>query len=181
MSEFFTLQRDGGLVVDLREVRWWVTLYVLDLLQLLGPAPEVPEDPLAALSASAATSPERPTDPTLARLIPDGVLDDEKAAMEFRRFTHESLLERKRTDAEALLAVLDGERHRLDRVGVQRLLAAMNDLRLMLGTRLMVAEDEPFQGDDFSDFAVYTSYLRLGWLQENLIDTLQHPSDDDGP
>jgi hypothetical protein len=173
MTAFFEVAAEGGLVVDLREPRWWLRLYLHDLLELLGPEPEVPDDPLAALAASAATDPERPADPVLARLIPDGVLDDDKAAMEFRRFTHETLMARKRADAHALLGLLDGAAHRLDRVAVQRLLAGLNDLRLMLGTRLMVAEDEQFLGDDFSDLAVNTSYQRLGWLQENLLDTLR--------
>ena len=179
MSDFFERSKDGQLVVDLGQARWWLRLYLLDLLELLGPSPEVPDDPLAALAASAASAPERPADPVLARLIPDGVLDDEGAAMEFRRFTHETLLARKRTDARGLLQLLDGGPQPLDRGVAQRLLASLNDLRLMLGTRLMVTEDEQFHGDDFSECAVYTSYQRLGWIQERLLDVLSPMTDQD--
>ena len=176
MNPLFERGVDGGAIVDLGQVRWWVRLYALDLLALLGPAPDVPDDPLAALAASAATDPERPADPALARLIPDGVLDDDQAAMEFRRFTHESLLSRKRADAEQLLDLLGAGRRAIDRMAAHRLLASLNDLRLMLGTRLMVAEGEQFNGDDFSDFAVYRSYLRLGWMQEELLGALGSPA-----
>jgi len=178
MSTFFEPAVGGGVLADLRAVHWWLRLYVRDLLELLGPAPVVPDDPLVALAASAATAPERPADPALARLIPDGVIDDDQAAMEFRRFTHETLLTRKRADAEALLRRLDEASGSFDRGAAQRLLASLNDVRLMLGTRLMVAEDEQFQGDDLSDLAVHTSYLRLGWLQEELLAALQPATGD---
>lgn len=162
----------GAVSVDLHPVAWWLRLYVVDLLELLGPAPDLPDDPLAALSASAASTPERPTDPALARLIPDGVIGDDRAAMEFRRFTHESLLTRKRTDATLLLDRLDDGPGEAGRETAQRLLASFNDLRLMLGTRMMVTEGDEFHGDDFSDLAVYASYLRLAWLQEELLSAL---------
>jgi hypothetical protein len=42
----------------------------------------------------------------------------------------------------------------------------------MLGTRMMVAEGDECHGDDFSDLAVYASYLRLAWLQEELLSAL---------
>jgi Domain of unknown function (DUF2017) len=178
MTDMFAPSRTpgGSVMVDLRVVRWWLTLYARDLLELLGPAPEQPEDPLAALAASAASSPEPPTDPALARLLPDGVTGDDQAAMEFRRFTHDSLLTRKRSDAERLLELLDGREHDVDAESAHRLLATLNDLRLMLGSRMQVADGDEFEGDDFGDLAIYTSYMRLAWLQEELLATLALPS-----
>jgi len=178
---FSSGQAPGSVQVDLRPLAWWVRLYTLDLLELLGPAPDQPTDPLDALAASAASNPERPTDPALARLIPDGVIGDDQAAMEFRRFTHESLLTRKRADAQLLLDLIDTGVSEVDRDIAQRLLAVLNDLRLMLGTRMQVADGDEFHGDDFSDLAVYVSYLRLAWLQEELLSALALTSADDRP
>ena len=167
-----TVADNGKLSVELRDVRWWMRLYVVDLIELLGPEPQQPDDPLAALAATAAADPERPSDPVLARLLPDGVLDDDVAATEFRRFTHESLLTRKRAGAVAMLRLLDGAARQLDRGEAQQLLGGINDLRLMLGTRLMVSEDDQFRADDPSALAVQRSYLMLGWLQEQVLDAL---------
>ncbi len=167
-----TVANNGQLFVELSEVRWWMRLYVLDLIELLGPEPQLPDDPLAALAATAAGDPERPSDPVLARLLPDGVLDDDAAATEFRRFTHESLLSRKRASAMATLRILEGPPRQLDPSEAHQLLGGINDLRLMLGTRLMVSEDDEFRADDPSGLAVHRSYLMLGWLQEQVLDAL---------
>ncbi|HVQ88326.1 MAG TPA: DUF2017 family protein [Actinomycetes bacterium] len=164
---------DGRIVVDLRAERWWLRLYLVDLLELLGPEPEMPDDPLAALAATAAGDPERPTDPVLARLLPDGVVDDDAAATEFRRFTHESLLTQKRAGAKAVWALLDGSTGDLDRSQAGKVLGGVNDLRLMMGTRLMVTEDADDEASEqLTELAAYRSYLMLGWLQEQLLEAL---------
>lgn len=174
MTEVFATE--AGLLLELTRVRWWMRLYVHDLLSLLGPEPDLPDDPLAALAATAAGDPEMPADPVLARLLPDGVVDDDTAATEFRRFTHESLLTRKRADAKALLQVLSDPSRRLDQTQALQILGGVNDVRLMLGTRLMVTESVDDQIDDelddLSDLAAYGSYLQLGWLQEQLLAVL---------
>lgn len=161
-----------SLIDDLKTNGWWLRLYVGDLVQLLGPEPELPDDPLEALAETAAGVPERPDDPVLARLLPDGVIDDDRAATEFRRFTHETLLRRKRADAAALLRLLENDDAGLDEDDARQVLGCLNDLRLMLGARLMVAEGETFSGEDLSDTSGYRSFQMLAWLQDELIQLL---------
>ena len=160
---------DDGIQVDLTEWAWVLRLYLDDLDDVLGPPRAVPEDPLEALAASLDEKPERPSDPVRARLLPDAVLDDPEAAAEFRRFSETTLADRKRSDAAALRAALD-EPVVVDDQGARRLLGALNDLRLMLGTRLSVTESGVLAGAE--DLQSYATYQLLTMLQSDLVDVL---------
>jgi len=169
-AEFAPGGPDGtGVLVDLKEWAWVISIYVDDLEDLLGPAPEIPADPLDALAATMKEAPELPSDPVRARLLPDGVLDDPEAAAEFRRFAQTTLLERKRADAEALrrAAATPGI---VDAAVARSLLGALNDLRLMLGTRLGVTDDGVLAGGE--DLRAYQSYGLFTYLQGLLVDVL---------
>ena len=48
-------------------------------------------------------------DPAIARLVPDAYRDDPQAAAEFRRFTQDDLLDRRRDDAQTVLTSLQRE------------------------------------------------------------------------
>ena len=159
----------AGVLVDLEQWAWVINIYVDDLEDLLGPAREMPADPLDALAATMNDAPELPTDPVRARLLPDGVLDDPEAAAEFRRFAQTTLLERKRADAAALrsAAAAPGV---IDAAGARSLLGALNDLRLMLGTRLGVTEDGVLPGGE--DLQAYQSYGLFTYLQGLLVEVL---------
>jgi hypothetical protein len=159
----------GGVHVDLTPWTWLLRLYLDDLDGVLGPPAVIPDDPLDALAASIADSPERPTDPVRARLLPDGVLDDPEAAAEFRRFSQTTLAERKRSDAAALRRVLE-EPTVVDDGVARQLLGALNDLRLMLGTRLAVSESGVLAGGE--DLHSYRTYQLLTYLQGDLVDVL---------
>jgi hypothetical protein len=150
-----------------------IRLYLDDLDGVLGSPPDLPDDPLDALAASLEQPSDRPSDPVLARLLPDAVLDDPAAAAEFRRFTETSLLHRKRTDAAALRAALDHAQV-VDRQVARQLLGALNDLRLMLGTRLSVTEDGVLAGAD--DLQGYATYQLLTILQGDLVEALADPA-----
>ena len=112
---------------------------------------------------------QRPTDPVRARLLPDAVLDDADAAADFRRLNETALLDRKRSDAAALRGALDSEVV-VDATGARQLLGALNDLRLMLGTRLAVTEEGVLAGAE--DLHAYTTYQLLTYLQGDLVDVL---------
>lgn len=159
-----------GVRATLRPWAWRIRLYLLDLEALLGPSPEVPAHPLDALAASLDEPPERPTDPVLARLLPDAVLGDAAAAAEFRRFSQDTLLDRKRRDAATLGRVLDVEDALLDDTTARSVLGALNDLRLMLGTRLAITEDGPAEATD--DLVAYGTYDLLTALQYELVDVM---------
>ena len=150
-----------------------------DLLVLLGEQDEADPDPLAAmvgLSSGPVTSPE---DPALARLLPNAYADDDHAAAEFRRFTEHDLREGKRAGAGTVLVTLApllerGGRLALDRDQVDGWLGTLNDLRLVLGTRLEVTEDTELEvPDDDPHAQALLVYGWLGWLQESLLSCVE--------
>ena len=146
-----------------------------DLLGLLGEGEPVQEDPLAAMVGLSSGPLPLPEDPALARLLPNAYADDDHAAAEFRRFTEHDLREGKRTNAGTVLATLapllaDGGRLVLDRDQVDAWLGTLNDLRLVLGTRLEVTDDTPLEvPDDDPRAQALLVYGWLGWLQESLL------------
>ena len=149
-----------------------------DLLVLLGEEEASSADPLAAMVGLADGPVERPDDPALARLLPDAYGDDEAAATEFRRFTEGDLRGGKRTNAGVVLATLaplagSGGRLVLDRDQADAWLGCLNDLRLVLGTRLEVTEETDVvpDGDDPRAHALQV-YGWLGWLQESLLSVI---------
>ena len=160
-----------------------------DLLRLLeagrsdvsptGDAPPTPQDdPLAALVGLSDVPVGRPSDPALARLFPDAYRDDEERAAEFRRYTAGDLRATKRESGEAvqdLLAPLaDGAGSvRLDDQAAHALLGSLNDLRLVLGTRLEVSQDWPEQvaglDDDDPRLPAFSLYEALTAMQDSLV------------
>jgi hypothetical protein len=119
-----------------------------------------------------------PDDPVLARLLPDGYSDDQEAAAEFRRYTEETLRSGKIASAAAVLASLPaaGGEVRLSEPECQQWLRALNDVRLVLGTRLGVTDedddlmDQLSAGDPRSPYI--WSYHWLAYLQDSLIEAL---------
>ncbi|WP_405017616.1 DUF2017 domain-containing protein [Kitasatospora sp. NBC_00070] len=156
----------------------------LQVLEMIGPGPAENDDPLAALFAEGPSKP--PADPALARLFPDaygdpGKPDDQEAvaySAEFRRYTEPDLRARKREDVLAVIRTLDGlgagESLTLPAEECPRWLGATNDLRLILGTRLEVTEDDDFFAlpDDDPAKPLAMAYLWLGALQESLLEAI---------
>ena len=148
-----------------------------ELLELLGDSDEVPDDPIAAMVGIASGDVALPEDPALARLLPDAYGDDPAAATDFRRYTEADLRAGKRAAASTALAQLvplaEGGRLVLDREQADAWLSWLNDIRLVLGTRLAVTEDlEEVEPDD-PRAPVLGVYGWLGWLQESLISCLE--------
>ena len=150
-----------------------------DLLALLGEQDETDPDPLAAwvgLTSGPVTAPE---DAALARLLPDAYGDDREAADEFRRYTEGDLRAGKRAHAGTVLATLapltgQGGRLSLDREQADAWLGCLNDLRLVLGTRLGVTEQTDLDAADEDPRAqALHVYGWLGWLQESLLSCLE--------
>ena len=174
----FKKQR-GGVRADLDPVEVDVLSAVCsDLLVLLGEQDAADADPLAALVGLSDGPAERPEDPALARLLPDAYGDDDAAATEFRRYTEGDLRAGKRANASAVLASLSpltdrGGRLLLDRDQADAWLGCLNDLRLVLGTRLEVTEETELDPDDDGPRGqALQVYAWLGWLQESLLGCL---------
>ncbi|MFD7167901.1 DUF2017 domain-containing protein [Streptomyces violascens] len=191
MAGHFEALPRGGAAVALDEVEIAILRSLaVQLLELIGPGDEPAEDadPLAALFAEGPSEP--PADPALARLFPEAYASEESDELraksaEFRRFTENDLRARKRTDALAVVHGLDALSPKGDGGAVLKLtaedsrhwLGALNDLRLTIGTRLDVTDEEESEElyrlpDDDPRKPMVMAYLWLGVLQETLIETL---------
>ena len=142
------------------------------MVDLLGvPDVEKDPDPLAALVGMDGPT-ERPTDPALARLFPDGYIDDREAASEFRMFTEPELRNKKTMAARIAQATLEHWKEKCDLTDeqAQSWLLALNDMRLTLGTRLGVGE---VMDDDFDpDEPGFHLYDWLTYIQGTLVEAL---------
>ena len=193
MAGYFEAAPDGGAAIALDEVEISILRSLaVQLLELIGPGPEDSGsgDPLAGLFAEGPSRP--PADPALARLFPEAYVDpgrkpdDEALAFsaEFRRYTENDLRSGKRENALAVVRSLDALTPRADSVAVlkltreesQRWLGTLNDLRLTIGTRLEVSEEEDSElyrlPDSDPRKPLVMAYLWLGGLQETLVETL---------
>lgn len=187
MAGHFEPLRGGGAAVTLDEVELSILRSLaVQLVELIGPGEEPDEggDPLDALFAEGPSEP--PSDEALQRLFPDAYGDDDDElrgfSAEFRRFTENDLRDRKRTDALAVVHTLDGLSEaggvlRLNPDEAKQWLGTLNDLRLTIGTRLEVTdEDEGGElyrlPDSDPRKPMVMAYLWLGALQETLIETL---------
>jgi hypothetical protein len=143
----------------------------------LSAADQAEEDPDAAPGAA-----ER--DPALDRIFPTANRQDEQVAAEFRRLTEEGLRSRKSANlstAIAALAALEDQKVSLDHEQALALLVALNDVRLVLGERLGLEDDDDFEvleeqasglaEDDPTVYALAV-YDFLTWLQETLTHAL---------
>ncbi|MBI1379085.1 MAG: DUF2017 family protein [Frankiales bacterium] len=145
-------------------------------------------DPLAQLVGIDPEA-QRPDDPALARLFPDAYRDDDDAAAEFRRFTERSLRDTKLAHARTVAGTLrrSGDKLVLTEAEAQSWLGTLNDLRLTLGSRLGVQEDNHDEflalPEDHPLVALYHVYDWLTYLQETLVHALTglDPGLDDEP
>ncbi len=135
------------------------------------PESESGTDPLAQmLNMSGPT--QISEDPALARLFPDGYSGDEHASADFRRFTEQDLRAQKIAavaSAQETLSELTGK-STLTQQQAQDWLKALNDLRLVLGTRLEITDE--VETDFEADEPGIHLYNYLTYLQGTLIDAL---------
>lgn len=113
-------------------------------------------------------------DPAIARLLPDAYRDDATAASEFRRFTQDSLAERKVVNARTLIdAVSETGEIELDASAQQAWLRALTDIRLILATRLGIeADGETGNEESDADLMMQDIYDWLGYVQSSLVEAL---------
>ncbi|WP_052848341.1 DUF2017 domain-containing protein [Streptomyces avicenniae] len=197
MAGRFEKSGDGAAAVALdgAEISILRSLAV-QLLELIGPGegPADGDDPLAALFAEGPSEP--PSDPALARLFPDaygepGAPPDEETrrlSAEFRRFTETELRTAKRENLLLMVGGLDAAARdaaetegdallTLEADASRRWLGALNDMRLALGSRLGLSDDESSDRlfdtpQDDPGRPLVIAYSWLGLLQESLIETL---------
>ena len=111
-----------------------------------------------------------PADKMLTRLFPTAVPDDPDAEAEYQEMVRDELVSKRlaRLDAVAELA----EATVLDQEQLAAWMGAVNDIRLVLGTRLGVTEDDEFEETDEEDpeAVARSAYWYLGWLLEHLVE-----------
>jgi hypothetical protein len=142
-------------------------------------APEA--DTLASLVADlvAALHPDGldADDPVYRRLYPDGYQDNPEAADAFRSLTEQSLREERLGRAEQCLAELAAAgsgRSKLDVTldpsAAERWLRVLNDMRLAIGTRIGITEDDEFDFDPQAEGAMPRAlYAYLTGIQDALV------------
>ncbi|MEW2303405.1 DUF2017 domain-containing protein [Streptomyces sp. NPDC006655] len=189
----------GGAAVVLDDVEISIIRSLaVQLLELIGPGPaeDAPDDPLAELFAEGPS--EAPADPVLRRLFPDAYGDPERVpgspeeaaeqqahSAEFRRYTENDLRARKRESALAVIRSLDALAPAEQGGAVLELapgesrewLGALNDLRLAIGSRLDITDEDDTDllyrlPDEDPRKPMVMAYLWLGGLQETLVATL---------
>ena len=111
-------------------------------------------------------------DPALRRLSPPAHPDDPQQEAEYRELVGEDLEAQRRQALDVMESTIDARR--LDEEQITAWLSAINDLRLVLGTRLDVTEELYDEGIPEKDprapgFAVY---FYLGWLEEQIVAAL---------
>ncbi|GJF20642.1 DUF2017 domain-containing protein [Streptomyces sp. HO565] len=192
----------GGAAVALDDVEISIIRSLaVQLLELIGPGPaeNASDDPFAELFAEGPSEP--PSDPVLRRLFPDAYGDPEgtpqakeaeeqrEHSAEFRRYTENDLRAGKRQNALAVIRALDalasasasagedGAVLKLSPDESRQWLGALNDLRLAIGSRLEITDEDDSDllyrlPDEDPRKPMVMAYLWLGGLQETLVSTL---------
>ena len=111
-------------------------------------------------------------DPSLVRLRPPAYAEDPEAEEEYRHLVGEDLTAARLRALEVMERTVDARE--LDEEELSAWLGALNDLRLVLGTRLEVSEDTDIFDIPPEDpiAAQYAVYAYLGWLQEQAVEAL---------
>lgn len=143
-----------------------------DLQEFLGPetAGSSPDPLSIGILESASIS----DDPALARLFPDAYELDEDSADDFRRYTENDLRDAKAAHLASLVSSVEnsGDHTTLTEAEARSWMIALNDLRLVIGTRLHLDDDE--QPDIEPEYIeqLMAIYQWLTWLQESLVGAL---------
>jgi hypothetical protein len=140
--------------------------YLAELRDLVGVVVDPPAEPAVDPAAELAV------DPAVARLYPAAIPDDPAADAAFRDLTRADLEDTRRTRLATVEATLDARS--IDDAQATAWMGTLNDLRLVLGTRLGVTDEtegQPIDEDD-PDADRRIVYAYAGWLLEQFVDAL---------
>ena len=114
---------------------------------------------------------DEPDHPDLKRLFPPAHADDAEAEAEYRRLVGRQLDDGRANRLDTFTATID--RETLSTAEAEAWLSVLNDLRLVLGTRLDVREELDWNVDPSDPRAAELAvYAYLSWLQEQLVEAL---------
>jgi hypothetical protein len=197
MGRYFKPLRGGGATAAFDQIEaGLLRAYAEQMLELVDARETTgsgAEDLIASAFHDGPT--ERPEDPALARLFPDAYTDPDAdlddridavaASAEFRRYTENDLRARKRDDAQTVVRTLEAlnpegrkrEALHLKPDECRQWLGALNDLRLVIASRLEITVDEDF--DELMDLpdedprgSLVLTYGWLTTLQDTLIEAM---------
>lgn len=145
---------------------------------LAGRRAESSADPLARLTGMTPAPGTAPEDPAMARLLPDFHASDTEFSAGMRMLREPDLIALKDSNAVALLDSLPrgGGAVHLDAPTAQAWVAALNDVRLALGVRLDI-NDEDYEptadaDPDSLETAIFATYRWLSAVQDSLVTAL---------
>ncbi len=109
--------------------------------------------------------------PTAKRIYPVAYQSSPEMEMDFERLTREPLTDRHRQN----LNIFEGSLSKSELSEDEALawIGALNDMRLVLGTALDIAEDQETPDEDDPNYDGYVVYDLLTYLQGMLIDEMQ--------
>lgn len=174
-------RRRGRLVITLEPTEVQLLADVVDQVrQLLAQRRgEAPTDPLSAITGIQTAPSTEPADPALARLFPNFHRDDAELAGGLRVLYEPDLITAKDRAAVALLdsLPLGGGTVRLTEDVAEFWLTALNDVRLALGVRLGLEDDNAEPDLDRPELqgagpAMYNVYRWLSAIQDSLVTAL---------
>ena len=121
--------------------------------------------------------PEHPGRLGLRRLFPAAYPDDDELEPQYQEMVRDELLQSRLASLDLVEATIDQEV--LDEDELLRWMGALNDLRLVLGTKLDVNEELDFSDlrPEDPDAPALAAYGFLGLLLEYVIDALGPPTD----
>jgi hypothetical protein len=111
-------------------------------------------------------------DAGVARLFPPAYAEDPERDAEYRRMVHEDLLAGHLEALQVMEETIDARR--LSEEELTSWLGALNDRRLVLGTRLNVTEETYHEEmePEAPDTPAYALFFYLGWLEEQIVEAL---------
>ena len=111
-------------------------------------------------------------DPVERRLYPDGRPDEAEASARFRDLVRSDIAEGRAARLAIVEDTLDADL--IDDAGAEAWLGVLNDLRLVMATRLEVTEETEAQpiDDEDPDAAAKMVYAYVGWLEGQFVDVL---------
>lgn len=183
MTQGFDRTSDSRFTITLDEVeRGLVTSLANQILDLVAPDEEAAsDDPLEAMLGTLDRPVRTPEDAAVARLFPDAYRDDVEAAQDFRRFTEHDLRVEKCARAnsvkESVATAAEGDVNlTMDEASALAWLGFLNDVRLILGTRLDISEDWQHDLADLPESdpraGLFHLYDWLTYIQETLVQSL---------
>ncbi len=109
-------------------------------------------------------------DPVAHRIFPPAYEQQPELETEYRDLMHDELLEQHRRALSTLEQTANADELNEEEAGAW--LGALNDMRLVLGTRLDVTEEMEPLPDDHPDAPVMAIYTYLSYLEEQVVEAL---------